>query len=145
MITAWGGCEAFVIRAVQVLQNRAARFVTKKSWFTPTRILLLECNWLSIKQLVFYHTILQVWRVTNYNQPEYMINKLEAAVTRSGSQGNLRIPVFKSALCNKSFFVRAASEWNRIPSDIRNTLSISVFKKKAKIWIKNKVEIEEES
>ena len=49
MIAVWGGTEGYVLRAVQVMQNKAARAVTKLSWFTPTRTLLLQCNWLSIK------------------------------------------------------------------------------------------------
>ena len=62
-ISVWGGTEAYVIRAVQVMQNKVARSITKLSWFTPTNRLLLQCNWLSIKQQIFYHTVLQVWKV----------------------------------------------------------------------------------
>ena len=63
MVSVWGGTEDYIVRAVQVMQNKAARCVTKQSWFTPTKRLLLQCNWLSIKQLIFFHTALQVWRV----------------------------------------------------------------------------------
>ena len=59
MIAVWGGTEGYVLRAVQVMQNKAARAVTKLSWFTPTRTLLLQYNWPSIKQLIIYHTALQ--------------------------------------------------------------------------------------
>ena len=61
MVAIWGGTEKYVIRAVQVMQNRAARCITKLGWYTPTKTLLETCNWLSINQLVFYHTALQVW------------------------------------------------------------------------------------
>ena len=54
LIPLWGGAEGYLLRGLQVLQNRAARCVCKLSWFTPTRILLNKCNWLSIRQLVFY-------------------------------------------------------------------------------------------
>ena len=33
LIPLWGGCEGYLIRAMQVLQNRAARQVTKLNWF----------------------------------------------------------------------------------------------------------------
>ena len=36
MISVWGGTEKYIVRAVQVMQNKAARCVTKQSWFTPT-------------------------------------------------------------------------------------------------------------
>ena len=63
LIPLWGGCEGYLVRAMQVLQNRAARQVTKLNWFTPTRKLLNQCNWLSISQLIFYHSAL-------YSEPQ---------------------------------------------------------------------------
>ena len=62
MLPVWGGTEDYIIQAAQVIQNRAARTVTKLDWFTPQRILLQQTNWLSIRQLIHYHTLLQVWR-----------------------------------------------------------------------------------
>ena len=59
LIQLWGSCEKYLVKSLQVLQNRAARAVTRKSWFTSTRRLLQDCNWLSVNQLIFYHTVLQ--------------------------------------------------------------------------------------
>ena len=58
LIQLWGGAEKYLFKALQVLQNRFGRDVTRKSWFTSTRFLLRECNWLSVNQLVFYQTVL---------------------------------------------------------------------------------------
>jgi hypothetical protein len=45
--------------------EKSARTVTKLSWLTPTRFLLKKCKWLSINhQLVFYHSMLQVYKFT---------------------------------------------------------------------------------
>ena len=88
MVSVWGGTEGYIIKAVQVMQNKAARCVTKQSWFTPTKILLLQCNWLSIKQLVFFHTALQVWRVKANKCPVYIDTNLKPTNTRSAAQGN---------------------------------------------------------
>ena len=35
MMPVWGGTEDYMIQAAQVLQNKAARTVTKLSWFNP--------------------------------------------------------------------------------------------------------------
>ena len=40
LLPVWGGCEGFLIRSLQVLQNRAARQVTRLNWNTPVRRLL---------------------------------------------------------------------------------------------------------
>ena len=73
MLPVWGGTEEYILNAAQVIQNRAARTVTKLSWFTPQRIILKQTNWLSIQQLVYYHTILQVWRTRVHGKPEYLV------------------------------------------------------------------------
>ena len=62
MIAIWGGTDKYVIWALQVMQNKAARCVTRLHWFTSTKKLLLQCNWLSVRQLSTYHTALQVYK-----------------------------------------------------------------------------------
>ena len=51
----WGGCELYLIRSLQVIQNKAARAVTKSGWYTSTKDLLQQCGWLSVNQLIAYH------------------------------------------------------------------------------------------
>ena len=141
MVAAWGGTEDYIIRALQVMQNKAARTVTKLTWYTPTRTLLQQCNWLSVKQLVHFHTALQVWRVMRTKYPVYISTKLQPSVTRSADQGNLKVPAVEYSLSEKSFMVRSAYMWNTIPPDIRNCKTIESFKKKLKGWIKLNIEI----
>ena len=142
MISVWGGTEAYLIKAVQVMQNKAARCITKKCWYTPTRTLLTQCNWLSIKQLTFYHTVLQVWKVRSAGVPSYINSKFQAAVTRSAEEGTLRVPIVERDLSSKSFLVRSAGMWNRVPPDIRNSQNLETFKRKLKGWTRENVEIE---
>ena len=71
LIQVWGGYDR-----LQVLQNSAARAVTDKPWFTPTRRLVKECKWLSIRQLVFYQTVLGVHQIVRARKPDYLSKKL---------------------------------------------------------------------
>ena len=123
------------------MQNKAARCVTKQSWFTPTKLLLLQCNWLSIKQLVFFHTALQVWRVKANKCPVYIDTNLKPTNTRSAAQGNLRVPVVEKSLSSNSFMVRSAVTWNSVPADIRSCKKLGAFKKRLKQWVGENVEI----
>ena len=142
LISVWGGTEAYVIRAVQVMQNKAARAITKLSWYTPTRTLLLQCNWLSIKQLIFYHTVLQVWKVRTAGLPVYINSRIELSVTRSADEGTLRVPIVESAMARKSFLVRSAVMWNSIPPSLRSISKFETFKSKLKKWTKANIEID---
>ena len=141
MIGVWGGTETYIIKAVQVMQNKAARCITKRSWYTPTRTLLRECNWLSIKQLIFYHTVLQVWKVKITQLPVYISSRMEISITRSALEGTLRVPAVESDLAQKSFMVRSAVMWNQIPADLKSNQKLESFKKHLKQWTKANVEI----
>ena len=141
MVAVWGGTEEYIIKAVQVMQNKAARSVTKLSWYTPTRILLQQCNWLSVRQLIFFHTALLVWRVKNTKHPVYINSKFQPSRTRTADQGNFMIPVVEFSLSRKSFMVRSASVWNSIPPDIRNSNTIGTLKKKLKEWTKLNIDL----
>ena len=142
MISVWGGTESYLIRAVQVMQNKAARCITKKSWYTPTRVLLQQCNWLSVKQLIFYHTVLQVWRVKTSQLPVYINSRYQSARTRSAVGGTLLVPDVEMSLSSKSFMVRSTVMWNTIPPSLRVIQNLETFKKNLKSWTKQNVELE---
>ena len=59
-ISLWGGTEEYLLNSLQVVLNKAARFVAKRGKFTPVADLLRQCGWLSVRQLVFYHSVVQI-------------------------------------------------------------------------------------
>ena len=60
IIQLWGGCEGYLLHALQVQLNKAARLVTGQSGFTSTRKLMETCRWLSVKQLVVYQSAIMI-------------------------------------------------------------------------------------
>ena len=68
LITVWGGCTGYLLTMIQTLQNRAARIVTKSGWRTPVKEMLLQCGWLSVKQLVEYHSLLLVFKIKKWGK-----------------------------------------------------------------------------
>ena len=145
LLPVWGGCEGYLLKSLQVLQNRAARQVTKLSWYTPIRRLLKQCNWLSINQLVFYHSALTVHRTLKSGLPEYLHQHLSTdhpLPTRLGDSGTIRLTGRHDSLVENSFLKRAARAFNQIPLDIREARTICVFKRKLKVWIKTNIPID---
>ena len=112
MITVWGGTEKFILRALQVVQNKAARCVTRLPWFTSTRKLLLQCSWLSVKQLSTYHTALQVFKTKQSHKPEYIDAKFSLAYpykTRLAKNYSIRVlKEVEYTATSQSFMVRAS-------------------------------------
>ena len=129
------------MKALQVVQNKAARCVTKLSWFTPTRQLLCQCGWLSIKQLAFYHTVLTVHRIMKSGKPVFLRSKLTTEYqyqTRQATGGHLRL----LTMVEGSFICRAVKDFNSIPDELKIVTSIPTFKKKLKKWTSLNIPIE---
>ena len=93
LVQLWGGAEGYLLHSLQVIQNRAARAVTMMSWFTPSRILLKKCGWLSVKQLVFYHRVLTAHKIVQTQAPMYLHQKMITShpyQTRQATDGAIR-------------------------------------------------------
>ena len=63
LIPLWGGACGYLVKMLQVVQNQAARYVTRSSWFTPSNVLLKQCNWLSVAQLSAYHSLVTTHKI----------------------------------------------------------------------------------
>ena len=127
---------------IQVVQNRAARLVTRLSWYTPTRVLLNQCDWLSVRQMIFLHTVVQIWKLVIHKAPQNIYSQLKPASTRSGDLGTLSIPSTETAIGRNSFMVRGLLAWNRVPKEIRQIQNLHTFKKKLRTWIRLNIDIE---
>ena len=143
LIQFWGGANDYLLRALQVTQNRAARMVTKQSWFTPTRILLKTCGWLSVRQLVVYHTVLTTHKVVISGLPEYMRDKM----CREHSHNTRSTVKFgenfggRSAIASASFCYRGTLSYNKLPQEIRSITNMDTFKTHLKKWISNNIDV----
>ena len=147
LIQVWGGCENYLLDVLQKQQNKAARAVTNRSQYTPIRRLLTECNWLSIRQLVFYHSVILIHKAILTGYPKFMKDNVSSSYpyrTRQESNGLIRLTKncsFKSALARNSFMFRGINQYNQLPSEIRTSAKLEDFKFKAKMWIKENIEI----
>ena len=132
----YGGCENYDIDSLQIMQNKAARIVTRSSLRTPRKDLFDQLNWMTVKQQIFYHSALAIYRVRQSQEPEYLSSKM----TRENCRGNIAIPVTRLSLALKSFCFRGAVQWNSIPFEIRNNNLLGKFKKDLRQWICENVE-----
>ena len=142
LISVWGGCEGYLLKSLQVIQNKVARVVTKMAWSTPTSILLSECGWLSVRQLAMYHTVVLVYKVLETGTPSYLYSMFSTDYshrTRQAQQGMIKpshsTKIPRKELTASSFRHRAVQEYNTLPPIIREATTSSQFKLLAKKWI----------
>ena len=132
----FGGTEEQSIRDLQVLQNRAAQIVCSTPARFSRRMLFDRIKWLSVNQLIVYFTLVMVFKVRKYDQPEYL-----AAVLNRDTRGHR---IFRSkarlSLTSKSFTFRGAALCNTLPLSLRTMNNAYAFKKEFQLWIHQNVQ-----
>ena len=140
-ISLWGGTEDYLLNALQIIQNKAARSVARRDKYTPVEELLRQCGWLSVRQLVFFHSVVQIFKTIMTTYPKYIYSKLCSEFpynTRLAQSDSVRMgPDFKSKLelTEKSFMNRATVSFNKLPPEIRKIEKLENFKEKLRKWV----------
>ena len=140
LIPLWGGCEKYLIRSLQVIQNKAARAVTKLDWSTSSHVLLSQCGWLSVHQLVVYHTVVLVHKVLLSGTPKHLFNLFNEdynVKTRLDDQKLLKPEQTKAP--KNDLAMDSFRDYNLLPLAIRSTSPILKFKRLVKTWISENI------
>ena len=143
LITLWGGSSDSLLRAVQVQQLTAARLVIGYGcWRWSRRKLLKRVGWLSVKQLIFYHTVLQAHKTLQTGVPRPLHHSLSEQYprnTRNAASGQIRHG--NNFLSTSTVKYRAMQCYNRVPVSERSG-STATVKKKLKKWIQMHIPID---
>ena len=90
-----------------------------------------ELGWMTVNQLVAYHTLVVVFKIRKCGEPEYLASSLQ----NDGSTGKIIIPNPKLTLVKKSFLFRGATDWNKLSTSVRLSSKIGEFKRGARKWV----------
>ena len=130
----FGGCSKMDIDRLQYQQNKAARFVLNYPSWSCRETMFDEIQWVRVRQLVVYHTLLTVYNIRKYKSPEILAKKL----LRENHNGHIIVPYLQLSLYRSSFSFRGAILWNRLPRKIRDENSKQIFKSQLRCWsVKN--------
>ena len=132
----FGGCGKREINSLQILQNKAARLICNAGWRIPRKELFAKVGWMTVRQLVCYHTALCTYRILSTREPEY----LYSIMSRMNRSNRIIVPHANLTLMQGSFCYRGATEWNALPEVIRSCQSTTTFKLLLKKWIQENVE-----
>ena len=140
LIPLYGGCPEYLLTALQVLQNRAARQVTKSNWATSSSAMLLQVGWLNVRQMIVFHSLVLLFKAKLERKPFYLYDQISATFnmnTRLAVNNGIReTRRVKSTLAKQSFIPRAISQWNSLPWNLRTISSLVKFKTRVKSWVK---------
>ena len=120
---------------VQRLQNWTARLVFQVSRDHPSQPLLNSLHWLPLKQRIIFKLLLFVYKILNNQAPKYLDTCLNLYTPIPGAWGH---PVILSASHIlllapwPTFTVSASKYWNDLPLTVRQSSSVSTFRKALK-------------
>ena len=111
--------------------------------FNSQEKLLKQCGWLSVRQLVAFHSLVIIFKTITEQKPVFLHKTLSKRFnynTRAAAGGSI---VFNHAISGdiaKSGYVcRSTLAWNLLPTHVRRADSLRSFKQELKTCIKNYV------
>ena len=119
------------LKSLQVLQNKSAQIVTKSPLRAERLPMYSQLGWLTINQLIFYHSVLAVYKIRSSLESE----QLASILTKDSRNFRIIILNLDIRLAQKSFTLKGTENWNDLPLAIRLSPKISKFKKQVKRWV----------
>lgn len=134
------GAREDLLAKLQVIQNTAARMALQKPYRHPSLPLLNALHWLPIKQRALFKLLTLAFKAKQGNGPVYLRDKISPYIPGRqlrSSNRNLLQPcsIKKSRAGGRAFSYLAPHHWNRLPENIRECTTLSLFKKSLKTWL----------
>ena len=128
----YGGMDKGDIMSLQIMQNKAARITSKMPPRCARDAMFDKLGWLTVNQLIAYHSAILVFKIRKAKEPEYLAGLLN----RDSRNGRIMVKNYALQLAQRSFTTRGADTWNRIPRNLREQerLRLGAFKKSVKRW-----------
>ncbi len=132
-----GGCPASSINKLQIVQNAAARVLTRSRKYDHITLILQSLRCLPIKSRISYKILLLNYKAPNDLAPAYLTNLLSrynpTRSLRSQNSGLLVVPrIAKSTKGGITFSHLSLKLWNSLPDNVWGLDILSLFKSKLK-------------
>ncbi len=116
-----------------MVQNAAARVLTRTRKYDHITPVLSTLHWLSIKHRIDFTILLITYKTLNGLAPQYLIKLLShyspPHPLRSQNSGNLILPrISKSTAGGRSFSYLAPKLWNNLPNTVLEADTLCQFK-----------------
>ena len=76
LIPIWGNTYPKYLNKAQAILNNAARLITGRPKKTSTKVLMEECDWLDVRELTKYHSLMRMWNILWRQKPVQISDKI---------------------------------------------------------------------
>uniref|UniRef100_A0A1A8M9M8 Uncharacterized protein n=1 Tax=Nothobranchius pienaari TaxID=704102 RepID=A0A1A8M9M8_9TELE len=125
------------LHKLQLLQNSAARIISRTPSFHHITPVLQQLHWLPVTSRIQFKILLYTFKAIHNLAPPYLSDLLHPSTStrslRSSSSIHLSVPPFRLVTMGSRAFSRSAPQlWNSLPPDLRNIDSLTLFKTRLK-------------
>lgn len=125
---------------LQLIQNSAARLLTRTKRRDHISPILATLHWLPVTFRIDFKVLLLIYKALNGTGPSYIANSLvnyvPSRILRSSNTGLLKVPNHSLKKIGEAAFANYAPKlWNTLPIDIREARSLNIFKNKLKTYL----------
>ncbi|XP_070840477.1 uncharacterized protein, partial [Chaetodon trifascialis] len=137
------GCPNSLLNILQLLQNAAARVLTKTRKRDHISPILATLHWLPVKFRMEFKILLLTYKAINGQAPSYLkeliVPYCPTRTLRSQNAGLLMVPkVSKSRTGVRAFSYQSPLLWNHLPVFVREADTVSTFKSRPKTFLFDK-------
>ena len=137
------GCSNKSLKTLQLIQNAAARLLTRTRKRDHISPVLASLHWLPVKSRIEFKILLLTYKAVNGQAPSYLkeliVPYYPTRTLRSQNAGLLEVPrVSKSRMGARAFSYQAPLLWNQIPVSVRGADTLSTFKSRLKTFLFDK-------
>ena len=133
------GLPQYQINKLQSIQNTAARIINKLHKHDHITETLKTLHWLPVKSRIIFKIALLTYKTMNNLAPSYLKDLLNVyrptRTLRSSSQSLLKKTIIYTNTGRRSFKYSAPEIWNSLPLNIRQSETITSFRKKLKTYL----------
>lgn len=134
------GLPTKLLNRLQIIQNSAARIITRTNSSDHITPVLIQLHWLPVHYRIDYKNLLLTFKALHNLAPIYITDLLQeytpSRTLRSSSVGLLTIPSSRlSTMGARAFSCSAPRLWNSLPPHIRQSDSITTFKTQLKTYL----------
>ncbi len=131
------GVPAKLLHKLQLVQNSAARVLSRTPFNEHISPVLQQLHWLPVKYRVEFKILLLTYKALNNLAPPYLNQLLQvytpSRALRSSSSISLVVPRIRlTTMGARSYSYAAPRLWNSLPLDIRNSNCLLTFKTRLK-------------
>lgn len=127
------------MQGLQKLQNRGMRVILRASRYTPISSMLKVLNWFPVQKRIYFLTMVFIYKIINHLAPQYfdsLINfnrDVHGYGTRYIDNIYIARTNYKSSM--NSLFFKGFQDYNNLPTEVKLSNSLSVFKRNLKMFM----------